>query len=462
MSTMPASNSSLMAQQLVAAERMAQDEIYAEKEANLEAQADAYDTLESALKAMQSDLAALDGDAFDAKKGSLSNESVGTVDIDSAAPAGIYDIEVTQLAKQHKISSSFASAAEPLPTTGTVEIAVGTPPESMVIDFSVVNASGAATVTDLVDYINDAPDNPGVTAALIQTGDGEVELMLSGDDSGAQNNLTVTATGTGNDAQWSFPNELNPAQDAHFSIDGVPITSSSNQVEVIDGVTLDLKQVGSTTLTVEQDIEATQDAVEEFIDSFNTLMTTIDELTQTVTVDTDDSEDSEDDEDADEDDDSDEDEDTVEVGVDEVGVLKGDSSVRMLRSDLRELVFVPAPNGMTLSDIGVEMDRDGQLSLNEEKFEEALANDSGAVEEMFAGPGGIIESFDAKIDPFLSSSGIIDVKQDSIETQQRTLEDDMAEFDYRMEMKYELYLSQFVAAEQYQTQMLATSQMFYA
>ena len=89
-----------------------------------------------------------------------------------------------------------------------------------------------------------------------------------------------------------FKNILQTPQDSVFSVDGLDVTRSSNTdikdviVQGEDFVSLDLKGVSekdnngdhlSTTLTVEHDTEASIDAVQGFVDQYNSLMEFLDE-----------------------------------------------------------------------------------------------------------------------------------------------------------------------------------------
>lgn len=453
MTGMPRGNAAGMAQQLIAAERGGQDKIYSQRESLLDSKLDAYRSLKSSLKGMQKQFTELGKGGFDSKQAAFGDSKFAEAKVDAKAPVGEYQIEVTQLAQSHKLSAEFASEDAKLPNTG--QFAFDVNGKSLSLDFHELNKYGDKTVTDLVSMINGASDNPGATAALIRKGDGSVELMLSAKESGSENKITVTHNAT--DSR-SFK-QLSAGQDAKFTLNGIAITSSSNSVdEVVDGISLELKQLGKETLKVEQDKEGLKEQIEDFVDNYNDLLGAIGDLTQAMTVEKD-----EDDFSSDDDDDEDDEHKSAikEVGEDEIGVLKGDATVRRLTMNLRELVQDKAGNGMALRDLGIEMDRYGKLKLDDDKLESALSKDGDKVEAMFAGKGGYIEKVDEIFKPFTKFNGYLDTKKDSIKTQQRHLEHEMEAFDYRMKQKEQMYLSRFAAAEQYQNQMVSTSQMFF-
>ncbi len=153
------------------------------------------------------------------------------------------------------------------------------------------------------------------------------------------------------------------------------------------------------------------------------------------------------DKDKDDDDEDDDDDENSSVGEDQIGILKGDSSLRMLQNSVRNAIFDEAPNGMRLSDIGIEMGRDGKLSVDDEKLSQAISSDSEAIKEMFTADGGYIDRIDSIIDPFTKNNGYIDLKQKNLDSQVEQIEDNMSRHDNHMSQRYQILLTQFTAME---------------
>ncbi|WP_153912485.1 flagellar filament capping protein FliD [Shewanella sp. TC10] len=428
------------AEQLVAAERMSKDVLFKNNLDNSKAQIDAYKILERTLNQMTSNLDNLGDDAFEGKSSEISDDSA-TITVDSDAPTGVYDLYVKQLAQAHQITKSFASEDEILPTTGVVSIDVGG--NTIEIDMAELNSTGTRTVADLRDAINNHPDNPGVQASLVRTG-GQVELMLTSEETGADSTITMEMNGV----DWGTQERIK-AQDAEFTLNGIDITSSTNYLDnVIDGVNIELKKahaVGeSATITIANDIEGTEKAVNDFVDSFNELMTQLNQLTRSMGSSV--LDDINDDKETDDDDEDDDDENSS-VGEDQIGILKGDSSLRMLQNSVRNAIFNEAPNGMRLSDIGIEMGRDGKLSVDDDKLSQAINSDSASIKEMFTADGGYIDNINSIIDPFTKNNGYIDLKQKNLDSQVEQIEDNMTRHDNQMSQRYQILLAQFTAME---------------
>ncbi|WP_229360348.1 flagellar filament capping protein FliD [Ferrimonas sediminicola] len=440
------------AEQLVAVERSGKDQLYSTRKSDYRAELDAYKLLESTLKQMTADLEAMSDDAFNAKSATISDESIAKITVEADAPAGNYNLKVNQLAQANQKAASFASEDALIPNSGLFELEVAG--QVMTIDFSVINPSGTGTVSGLRDYINDNAADLGVQASLLRKGDGSVELLLTSKEAGAANQIQINQ----DDAGFGF-SDLVVGQDAQFELNGVAITNASNYVEnVIDGVNLELTevhQVGeSSTISIDYDTDSTLDSVKEFVGSYNKLMSEISGLTQSLGTSI------EVESDIGKDDDEDKEE-AKKIEEDQLGILKGDASIRMLKNRLNNALFNAADNGMRLSDVGIELDRNGKLKLDEEKLEAALKSDSARVQEMFSADGGYIQRFDDILDPYTEREGLIDMKQDSLDSRLDRVEDDMARHDYQMQQAYQRYLAQFTAMEQYINSMNASAGLFY-
>ncbi|QFU20467.1 flagellar filament capping protein FliD [Shewanella eurypsychrophilus] len=442
------------AEQLIMAERMGKDQLYKNQIDRYQAQLDAYGVLEKSLNNMISKLEKIDGDAFDNKTVSVSDDNA-SVTVGADAPEGSYDLKVKQLAQAHQLTKTFASEdATGLPTSGdfTIEIAG----EVLTLDMGDINSDGSITISQFRDHINNHSDNPGVQASLVRTG-GSVEFMLTSTETGAASEITVLDSG----ADFGMT-PTRAAQDALATLNGISIQSSSNYLEnVVDGMNIELNKVHqageSSTITVGTDFESSEQAVNDFVDAFNTLMDQINKLTRSMGSEVADEVDDEKDDDDDDDDSS---SGSGSVTEEQLGVLKGDSSVRMLQNSMRQTVFAPSPNGMRLSDIGIEMTRDGKLEINDDKLSEALKSDPSAVKAMFTDDGGYVDRLDSIIDPFTKSNGYLDLKQGNLDKQVSRVEDNMDRHDYQMQQRYQIYLAQFTAMEANIMKMSAASGLF--
>ncbi|MDR1112003.1 MAG: flagellar filament capping protein FliD [Deltaproteobacteria bacterium] len=160
----------------------------------------------------------------------------------------------------------------------------------------------SVTVTDrmslgvLVNLINEDANNPGVTASIVNDGQGtstSYHLVLTGNHTGAESTIKII-----DDTENSeHPNVmLSPegafstareASNAMLKVDGFPagadnwIQRRSNEVsDVIDGVVVTVLKTGTSTLTVSNDHEAMRDKIVQLVQSINFCKTFIVENTK--------------------------------------------------------------------------------------------------------------------------------------------------------------------------------------
>ncbi|WP_298776355.1 flagellar filament capping protein FliD [uncultured Shewanella sp.] len=457
-------SSAQFSEQLVAADRMGKDQLYSTKLSTSKAQLDAYKLLETHLDKISSKLGKINGESFEKKTASITDDNA-KITVNPSAPKGNYELEVKQLAQAQQLSATFndedtlLSAAS---MSGIFSIQVGSDPTDKIeIDLDSFNVNGDKTVANLRDAINSFTDKP-VTASLMRTGD-NVQLLLTSNDSGLDNTLDVQLGGS-----TYAMTELREAQDAKIELNGVSISSSSNYLEdVIDGITIELNQIHETNkssiIKVESDYDSSKDSVTDFVNSFNDFIDSMNNLTRsmgTTVLDETSSSSSSSSSDSDDKDDDDEEFKTTSVKEDQIGVLKGDASLRMLQSNMRDVMFQTAPNGMRLSDIGIEINRSGKLDINKDKLTEALKSDPDAVKAMFSDSGSYVEQLETITKPFTQTAGLLDMKESNLDAQIKRIEDDMSQHDYRMKQKYQIYLAQFTAMEATINSLSAASSLF--
>lgn len=380
------------------------------RESDTRAQISAYGTLKSAVSTFQSamkDLSTLD--KFKIFQSDSSDEDVMTASADSAAAGGIYNIDVTRLAQNHKMGSDqFANTATFGGGAGdALTLTVGS-------DSATIDMSSAQTLEQLRDAINSASDNPGVTATILNVSDTDQRLILTADESGYDDRVQLSYGGAINAATFNFAttNQDNLGAtltdlthlDASFSIDSFALTSASNNVtSVIDGLDIELKGIGAATLNVSRDTAAIEESAKAFVDAYNAVFTAVDDL--------------------------------------RADQLAGDSTLLSIKRQMRGVLNTP-PSGLTgaynaLSEIGFKTDRDtGQLVFDSGDFSDALDTDFASVAQVFANDDqGYAFRFESLADSLLEDDGLIDAREDGLNTQVRRLEDEQADLERRLDLR---------------------------
>ncbi len=359
--------------QLVAAERRPTENRLAQKTQQSEAMLSAYGKLRSAVTELRLPMRQLSAaDNLKAFSATSSNENIG-VSVDSTkANRGSYSLDVTSLATAQALASLdvFADRDTTPVGEGKLSIAVGDKTADITIDSSNNSLQG------LANAINDA--GVGVSAGVIDTGSG-FQLVLSANETGTANAASITATDSDGNAitdgsglsRFAYTagdagglSETIEATDAKMDINGITVTRPSNSFEnVIDGLSFDIKDIGTSTVKVSQDVGAVTDRVQGFVDKFNALQSTIGSLAGF----------------------------NSEAGVG--SLLTGDSTVRALQGQLRQVLTGVVPgledaNVRSLADVGITTDaKTGNLEFDRDVFETQLKNNPDDVTALFAEQG---------------------------------------------------------------------------
>lgn len=245
--------------------------------------------------------------------------------------------------------------------------------------------------------------NWGLTATVINDGSGA-----------ASNRLSLNATNAGLAGQVTFDagqtklgmRTLVNAQDAAVFVGsagaGEPllITSSKNTVSnAVKGVTLNLTSVSAdpVTLSVTNDVTNVTDALKGFVESYNTLVDKLETYTS-FRVDNDTSDDNvtRDENGNPVDPNAGTRTETTSDGTTyRKGILLGDYSVGQIQDQLSAMIQTIVPQGgkyRILSSIGMGVDDSGKLTFDEDKFNQAYADDPQGVKNLFTSTGAAINN----------------------------------------------------------------------
>lgn len=415
-------NVNQLVSQLVAAERAPQDRRIARQEADARADLTAFGQIRAALSALQAAANTLDGSGGAAGRRATVQANAGfTASASSLAATGRYSIEVESLATAQKRQSAAVSETADL-GTGTVSFTVGS-------DSFNVTLGPSTTLAQLRDAINTATGGRGLSATVVK-GDAGSVLVLNAASTGSAGAISVASSGTIG-AFASGINVTTPAADAVVKVDGVTRTASSNRLtDLIAGVTIDLtKAEDNTTFSLEiaADNANVRAALQGFIATYNSALGAL-RTASAFNPET-------------------------RIG----GPLVGDSAVRGLQQALRGVVG----NAFSeLSALGVRSAKDGSLTLDVAKFDEALASRPSAVADLFrkSSADSLGARLAARLDGAVAANtGLLESRTKALNDRLKGLQTDRERLDVRIARVEEGYRRQFTALDGIVAQLQSTS-----
>lgn len=482
-----------LAQSLVEAEQAPRKERIDEKIKTSETKISGYGALKYALSQLKNSFSTLD-DAREFSSIQVSNPQPSAFSISTgtrAQPAS-FSVEVQQLAKPQRMTAAiFASKTESLGVNAPFDVTVNLPSGPQIITVNqatpegmaaAINASTSRTqlraqlintgqghqlvltgATGLSNAfsLNTPGFNPvAVTSAVNQSQQGGF-THVTAHESATTATLEFQSNGQSDSVDlvknqsglWVLPDGytlpddassltstatrpyfyvMQSAQNAQMSVDGITITSPSNEIsDAIEGVTFNL--TSSTQVAAKVDLTRDTTAIKS---NLRSLVASFNEFSDSIKVLQDRSSE-------------------VEIFG---GALAGDTLTRRLYDQIRQVFIDDAlPTGTKIKaarDVGLTLDRFGKLSLNEEKLDQALTNDFTEVVSMFTANkndksvysrsnAGLAGGAFRSLDQMLRSTGLL-TQQTQNETKRIDgYKEDLEKLQGQMDRLLERYMQQF-------------------
>jgi len=353
------------------------------------------------------------------------------------AVAGVYGIQVNQLAQAQSLASAAFATSGSTVGTGTLRIELGAwsagagsfTPQDGVDAVEIEIGPEDQTLEQIRDRINAA--GAGINATIIRDGTG-ARLAVTSAQTGVENSVRITASGgDGGLAALAYDppggssamTQTRTASNAQAVINGLSIESATNQLDnVADGLSLTLLQVTTTevTITVAPDLEAKKKAITDFVAAYNSLNSFLNTQMR------------------------------YDEATKKAGALQGDSAARSLQSQLRNAVVQGSAASDVfgrLGDIGLEMQRDGNIKVDNGKLDAAMQNLPELSNLFAATDNGIAARFRSLGGGFAGTEGVLTQRVQGMQDRLRRNATDQDRVNQRAAMTEQRLLRQYTALD---------------
>ena len=402
------------------------------KQASLRRVDSAWSEIVSKLSAVRSALDNLDKPGDYGRHTSVTSSSDAVAVTRSGAPAaGGLSFTVSQLASTYQGAlsggTSLTSATD-LVGDGTLRLK-----HADGVTFTAIDTTGK-TLTQVASAISSHADLQ-VNASVQQASDGTMRLLISSRRSGEAGGVELDLSGA--PASLNTETPLFAARDAVLTMGDGPgaleISSPTNRITtLIDGVTVDLKAETTTPVTVqvERDTSVTAGKIRELVDAMNSAITTLKSRT------------------------------AYDTTSDTSGLLQGERTAVNLRFDLSGALssavaglagaFTSAPS------IGLEVGRDGLLTLDEDKLSTALADDFDGVLSLLTAPAdpepgqagpGLLTQLDTVLDQYEGADGRIAGARKGLTDRIDAYDDQIERHEVRIELRERMIRAKYSGLE---------------
>ncbi len=243
-----------------------------QKQSGLKIQSSVYTQLQQLVNTFQQKLTQLQTAFNPTYQVGYSTSGIVNAQITGAVSPGSHTLHVEQLAKAGSLQSqNISSTNTALGYSQALTIKLG-PDGSPTQQFN-VNIGAGDSLQTIVSSINNTAqaNNAGVTASIVSTVSGQYQLVVSSNQTGLNNNVNITGTGTG-----LTMTALTTAQNAEFTYDNLNFEQASNS-NIIQGVNVTLLNEGDTNiiLTPSSQINNVTTTLQDVVTSYNQIMSLI-------------------------------------------------------------------------------------------------------------------------------------------------------------------------------------------
>ncbi|MCX7970490.1 MAG: flagellar filament capping protein FliD [Negativicutes bacterium] len=259
-----------------------------------------------------------------------------------------YELNITQLARgQQNISKSLPAAGGGAVAAGHYDIDVTVNGQTKRIG---VDIDSGDSNRQALDKIARAVKGAGIDASVKSDG-GKIYLAMTG-KTGEGNAFSFSDVNGSLSQALNLNNKVQDGQNARFTVNGTAYDQAENRVVLDNGnVALSLNAAGNRTVRVRigADSDRVTDGLRDVIDVYNTMVDILN-------------------------------------GADGLG-RRGAGITRAVQQQFA------GGNGSRLSEIGVTLDGQGKIVIDEKKLSKALDDDPDRVRQLLAGPNGLAAAF---------------------------------------------------------------------
>jgi len=340
------------------------------------------------------------------------------------ANVGSWDVEIKELAERSSmISNGFSDPNKKVLGVGYVnfELPDGSKQQIYVTDQD-------ASLYGVANKINSMAEGAVKATVLKDVTDSEkpYRLVMTAKKDGTENEVKFPQLYFVDGQEEFYIESDKGAKNALLSVDGFEVELPGNEIpDFLQGVGVQLKQAKpgqKFTMNVKADYPKVTEKVKKVIEGMNGVLDFINKQNQ------------------------------VNESSDTKSTFAGDTSLQNIEFRLRNLMHegfgahVTDENSFKiyhLSDLGIEFDKKGAISLKEEKFEKALEKDFEGVAEAISGERGFVSQLKIVMDGYSEGDGVMMAREKGLQMRIRQIDENIANKTRSIEKKTEALTAQF-------------------
>lgn len=401
---------------------------------------------QDALKIIDATMTNLTDSVNAIKTATLWDERVATissgtsVEVSASSKTDIQDftINVTNLATKHIEQSGSFTTEDDLVSGGAGQININIDGQDFAVDYT-----ATTTLRELKDLINTTAGTK-IDATIVQVGAGDFRLFMSSVDTGTTQDITVSnLSGTIDTKLSTGMGVIQTGEDAAFTFNGQAITRTSNKVtDLITGLTLTLKETGSSDVSIAQDRTGILDKFDSFVEKYNAAITELDKMTKPST------------------------------DAEDRGIFSSDSTIKSMKRAIEDMVYGVGGGVGSMFDYGFDIDKDGKMTLDKTVLETAMDDNALNTQAFFSGGDftkddlsvvtltGAFPDISAIVEGYTKYDATLDLLKDSLSDNITSLEERKTTATEKLDARYEILKKQYIAYDLMINKLNSASSMF--
>ncbi|RXJ91134.1 hypothetical protein CRV01_02330 [Arcobacter sp. CECT 8983] len=262
-------------------------------------------------------------------------------------------------------------------------------------------------------------NNSSYNANIEKVGVDSNRLVIKSVESGLEHAITITQTGITDLGYGEAANHTVEAQNLKATVDGINYNVSSNVIVVDGGLKITAVEENEpgefSAISIEKDVSTVQPMVQEFVTQYNALISKIDDELYSAD-----------------------------------SKIQDKSVLRTIVEGVKKELFgeYGEDEDLSIFNFGFEIDKSGVLSLDSEKFNEALENDIDSLKNLFIGAAekpGLGTQLKEYVDSLDSFEGLLTKYEENMNSRKESLEEDVEEAQESLDSRYALLSQQFAS-----------------
>jgi flagellar hook-associated protein 2 len=376
------------------------NQMYYDQKKQLETEKTSWNNFKSTLTNFQKTVQSVKDFDISNKTATLSDTSIANVTANKDTINGSYSLEVSKVATAQRLAGD-QMAIGPLGIT-----------ETSTLNGVNIDITADMSLRDIAIKISGS--NAGVGAIVIDN-----KIVMTSKKEGVANQMTFGGTAwdtIGVTAGGTAKNVLQSAQNAEFSINGIAMTSATNTITEVEGMTIEIKKETTSPLEIKVERNTTEviEKMKSLISEYNKMIESVNSISG------------------------------------DKGAMQGERIPKGVKRSMSESIYSTQVDGTYMFQVGITLDGDaknGRIKFDEAEFTKLFEENPEKAMNMISGVDGFSTKLDGILDRFTSATGEIQGETKALDGRLKLLNNRIERFEASFEKQKDMLVKKYAMFE---------------